>query len=71
MWAFYNIEDMHSLYFGEYCVKKFCIFLREHATNAINFGKKKMLLITVEELRLDQDSDLCYICRKKICTKSC
>ena len=25
------------------CVKKFCTFLREHATNVINFEKKKML----------------------------
>ena len=52
-------------------MKKFCISLREHATNAINFEKKKMLPITVEEVRLDQDSMVCYICRKKIRTKSC
>ena len=62
---------MHSLYLGEHCMKKFCISLREHATNAINFEKKKMLPITVVELRLDQDSTVCYICRKKIRTKSC
>ena len=52
-------------------MKKFSIFLREHATNAINSEKKKMLPITVEELRLDQGSNVCYICRKKIRRKSC
>ena len=36
-----NIESKHSLNSGEDCMKTFCITLREHAPNAINFGKKK------------------------------
>ena len=43
IWAFDNIENKHSLYRGEDCMKKFCTSLREHATNVINFEKKKML----------------------------
>ena len=37
IWGFYNIENKHTLYSGEDCMKKFCTSLREHATNVINF----------------------------------
>ena len=43
IWAFGNIESKHSLYYGEDCMKKFCSSLGEHATDVINFEKKKML----------------------------
>ena len=45
-WAFDTIENKHSLYRGEDCMKKFCTSLREHATNLINFEKKKKLPLT-------------------------
>ena len=61
IWAFDNIEHMHTLYRGEDCMKKFYTFLREHATNVINFEKKKMLLLTKEELKSHQDAKVCYI----------
>ena len=32
-------------------MEKFCISLREHATNAINFEKKNMLSLTEKELK--------------------
>ena len=41
-----NIENKHSLYRGEDCLKKFFSFLRKHATNVINFEKEKMLPLT-------------------------
>ena len=44
-WSFGNIENKHTLYRGENCMKKFCTFLREHATNVIKF-EKKMLPLT-------------------------
>ena len=44
--AFDTIENKHSLYRGEDCMKNFCTSLREHATNLINFEKKKMLPLT-------------------------
>ena len=47
-----NIRKQHSVYRGEDCVKKFCISLREHAADLINFEKKKMLPLTEEELKL-------------------
>ena len=63
MWAFDNIENKHSLYCGEYFMKKFYISLREHTANLIKFEKKKMSPLT-EDLKLHQDSIGCYICRK-------
>ena len=64
--AFDNIENRHSLYRGEDCMKKLCSFLREHSTNVINYEKKKMLPATEKELKIYQDLTVCYICRKKI-----
>ena len=64
IWAFDNIENMHSLYGGEVFLKQICVSLREHATNVIKFEKKKMLPLTEKELKLNQDSTICYICRK-------
>ena len=55
IWAFDHIENKHTLYRGEDCMKKFCISLRKHATNLINFEKKKMLPLTKKKLKLHQD----------------
>ena len=33
-------------------MKKFCSFLTEHATDMLNFEKKKMLPLTKDELKL-------------------
>ena len=46
-------------------MKKFFIYLREHAADVINFEKKKMLPLTEKELKSHQDVTPCYICRKK------
>ena len=43
IWAFDNIENKHTLYCGADCMKKFYTSLRDHATNVINFEKKKIL----------------------------
>ena len=51
-------------------MKKFCSYLREHATNVMNYEKKKMLPLTKRTLNLHQDMRECYICRKKILKKS-
>ena len=41
IWAFENIENKHTLYHGKDCMKKVCTSLREHATNVINFERRK------------------------------
>ena len=40
-WEFDHIENMHTLYRGKDCMEKFCVPLREHAKNIIDFEKKK------------------------------
>ena len=65
-----NTENKHSLYCWKNCMKKFCSYLREHATNVMNYEKKKMLPLTKRKLNLHQDMRECYIFRKKILKKS-
>ena len=43
-----------------------CSPLRQHATNILNFEKKKMLQLTKEELKSQQDARNCNICAKII-----
>ena len=47
-------------------MEKFCESLREHVKNIIGYEKKKMLLLTKEELKSHQDAKVCYICGKSI-----
>ena len=64
IWAFDNIENTHTLYHGEDCMKRFCTSLREHAKNIIDFEKKKMLTLTKEEQKSHQDAKVYYILEK-------
>ena len=41
IWAFDHIENNHSLYRGEGCLKTFCESSREHVNNITDFEKKK------------------------------
>ena len=49
IWEFDLIENKHTLYRGKDCMKKFCISLREHAKNIIDFEKKN---VTVNKRRI-------------------
>ena len=69
IWAFDHLENKHTLYGGEYCMKMLCTSLREHATKVINFEKKKMLPLTKKELKLQQDATECYIWGKTFLKK--
>ena len=50
-------------------MKKVCSSLREHATNVINFEKKKMLPLKNQELKSNQYAKACHICEKRISKK--
>ena len=65
IWAFDHTKNKHTWCRWEDYLKKFCTFLREHATNVNNFEKKKMLPLTTKELKLHQDATECYIYRKR------
>ena len=69
IWAFDHIGNKHTLYCGEDCMKKFCTSLKEHATNIINYERKKMLPLTKN--KSNQDASRCYICGKKIIETVC
>ena len=56
------IQNIHTLYCEKDCMKKFCKSLREHVKNIIDLEKKKMFLLTKEELKSHQDAKVCYIC---------
>ena len=58
------------IYHGKDCIKKFCASLREHAKKIIDFERKKMLLLTKQELKSHQDARVCYICGRRILKKS-
>ena len=49
MSSFRRIENEHDVYKSNDCLKKFCEYLREHAMKIINFKKKKMKLLTMEQ----------------------
>ena len=59
-------KKKYTLYRGEDCMKKSCTSLREHATNVVNFEKKKMTPLTKEEQKSHQDAKVCCICGKII-----
>ena len=50
-------------YRGKDCMKKFCKDLRTHATKIINYEKKKMMPLTVEEKIHYNEQEICYICK--------
>ena len=57
-----------NYYRGEYCMKKFCKDLREHATKIINCEKKDMTPLTKEEEENYNNQKVCYICKKEFNT---
>lgn len=63
------IQKISSLYLGEDCIKKFCKSLGEHAKNIIPFEKKKMYLLTIEELKSHQNVTEYYIYGKTFIKK--
>ena len=69
IWALDNMENKRSLYRGEDCMKKFCISLKKHATNVINFENIKMLPLTKEKLKSHQYAKAYYVCGKRFLKK--
>ena len=49
------ITEKNSLCHEEYCMKKIYTYLREHATNVINFQIMKILPLTKKSLKLHQN----------------
>ena len=47
-------------------MKHFCQFLREHMKNIIDFEKKKMTLLTKEDLKSHQDTKIITFLENRI-----
>ena len=60
-WSFGNIENKHTLYRGENCMKKFCTFLREHATNVIKFAKKMLPLTKKSQKHTKTEKHIIFV----------
>ena len=57
----------YSLFYrGKYCMKNFCLDLREHVTKIINYEEKEMILLTEEEKKMHNKQNVCHICKKKV-----
>ena len=52
-------------YRGKNCMKNFCLDLREHATDIINYEKKEMIPLTKKEGKKYNKQKVCYICKKR------
>ena len=63
--VFQCLQYKHVMCRGKDCMKKFCKFLREHAMEIIDFGKKKMKLLPKEQQEPCENSKICDICKEK------
>ena len=59
---FDGIENNHEMYWGNYCMKKFCEILRECTIKIINFEKKKIMALTNEEYKSYPNERNYHIC---------
>ena len=64
-YSFHESKNKISYYRGDDCMKKFCKDLREHGTKIINYEKKKMISLTMEEKVHYNKQKVCYICKKE------
>ena len=63
--SFDQTKNILNYYRGKDCMKKFCKDLREHTTKIINYEKKKMIPLTIEEKIHYNEQEICYICKKE------
>ena len=63
--SFYESKNKLNYYRGKDCIKKFSKDLREHASKIIDYEKKKMIPLTIEEKIYQNKQKICYICKKE------
>ena len=51
-------------------MKNFCLDLKEHATQIIDYKKKEMISLTKEEKKIHREQKFCYICQKRFSTNN-
>ena len=63
--SFDESKNEISYFRGDDCMKKFCKDLREHSTKIINYEKKKMISLAMEEKVHYNKQKVCDICKKE------
>ena len=66
--SFDTTKNKVDCYRGKNCMKNFCLDLREHVTEIINYEKKEMILLTKKEEKRHNKQKVCYICKKRFST---
>ena len=63
--SFDMIKNKLDYYRGKNCIKNFCLDIKEHATELINYEIKEMTPLTNEEKKLHRKQKVCYIYKKE------
>ena len=64
--SFGSIANMHDVYRGKGCMKRFWESIIEQAIKFINFKKRNMKLLAKEQQNSYENEKICYICKEKI-----
>ena len=66
--SFDTTKNKLDCYRSKYCMKNFCLDLREHVAKIINYGKKEMTPLTKKEDKNHNKEKACHICKKRFST---
>ena len=64
--SFKDVENKNDVCRDTDCMKNFCESLREHVIKIINFKKKIMKLLAKKQLELNENANICFICKAKL-----
>ena len=65
--SFDEEENKRDYYREKDCIDKFCKELKKRVMEIINYEKKEMMQLTVEENISFDEQEACYICNEKFC----
>ena len=68
--SFRSIKNSHDVYRDKNCMKKFCELLRKHAMKIINFKKRKIKLLTIEQPESYANAKICKQIHKNLKTNT-
>ena len=66
--SFDNTKTKLGYYKGKDYINNFFMDLTEHAVKIIDYEKKEMIPLTIEENKLYKEQNICYICKKEFST---
>ena len=63
-----KLKNERKYYRAKDCMEMFCKDLRKQAMKIINYEKKEMIPLTIEEKESYRNQEVCYICEKEFST---